>query len=58
MFLPSPRRVVQLKHLQRKEEPWKWTAWYQRQQAALRTILPLNEPPPCGFEDDIENELS
>ena len=35
----------------RQEKQREWLAWYRRQQAALRSGLPFDEPPP-GYEPE------
>ena len=60
MVLLIPRRIEQLKDMGRKEGRTegrkeanrKWKAWYRRQQAALRTGLLFDEPPPGDVEDE------
>ena len=56
MVLLIPRRIKDLKDQGkeegRKEERRKWKAWYRRQQAALRTGLLFDEPPPGDVEDE------
>ena len=71
MVLLIPRRIKELKDQGRKEgreegrkegraegredANRKWMEWYRRQQAALRSGLPFDEPPPAGPENEAED---
>lgn len=54
MVLLIPRRIRQLKNQGKRELQEEWMAWYRRQQAALRSGSPFDEPPPDGPDDEKE----